>query len=687
MPFGALTLKPGVDVESTPTALRAGYSTSNLIRFRSGFFEKLGGWVQYFGLAIPGIPRALWAWLDLNGVSRLAIGTTTKLNVITSGVLLDITPQTKITNFAPKFTTTMGSPVVTVDDSNIANVTTLDTIEFLTPVTVDTIILSGSYPIDLVTGTTTYRITAASNGAAGVTNGGAVPTFTTTNGSSTVTVTFADHGLSVGGSVVFPIPTTVGGIVITAGTYTALSVPTTATFTISASQAASSGATVAMNSGSAELKYYIAIGPSSVTGTGWGILGWGVVPWGGTGANPSGQTGTPITTTDWTLDNWNATLMACPANSGVYAWTPGTGLQQAQLVSGAPIYNSGIFVAAPRLALVAYGSTVTKDIGVSQDPLVYKISDINDYNFWQTNVVNPTTGATSQAFESRLPTGSAIRAGLAAPNQVLLWTDLDLWAINFVGLPSIWTQTKIGANCGCVSRHALAQMAGVIYWMGPKNFYAMAGGAPTVIPCTVWDKIFQDLDTSNIDKCWVETITGFSEVWWWFPSASGGTGQCDSYVKVNVIDGSWDYGTLSRAAGIDQSILGNPIMASPQGVIYTHESSYNDNGQPLVWSIETGYFYLTEGEDFVFVDQWLPDFHYGTFNGAQTATIQVTFNVIDNMGDTPRTYGPYSMDASTNKLDIRFRGRQVSISMTANDLNTFLRLGRCRFRFAISGRR
>lgn len=691
MPFAAVTLKPGVNVEPTATALRAGYSASNLGRFRSGLFEKLGGWVKFYSFALAGVPRALQAWLDINGGQWLGIGTTKALDTINGGNLYNITPQSKTTDFAPKFTTntTPGTAdQVIVDDSNIANVTTYDSIKFNTPISVGGLILSGSYPIDAILGTTTYRIIAASDATSIVTNGGAVPVFTPTSGSALISVALNSHGLSVGGSIVFPIPTTVGGLVIQ-GTYSAVSITSANAFVISATSVASNSTPVSMNSGNCELVYYIAIGPVA-SGTGYSVGTYSSGPYSGTGATSGQQTGTPITATDWTLDNWNDRLMACPAGGAIYTWQPTRGLQNAQAITGngAPVLNSGIFVAAPRLALVAFGSTVTKNIGIAQDPLVYKISDIGYYDFWSVNVVNPATGATSQAFESRLPTGSAIKAGLAAPNQLLLWTDLDLWAVNFVGVPSIWTQTKIGANCGTISRHGVAQMAGVIYWWGRNNFYAMAGGAPAVIPCTVWDFVYQNLNTAHVDKCFIETITAFSEVWFFFPSSASSDGQCDSYAKVNVIDGAWDYGSLPRSIGIDQSVVGNPIMATPTGILYSHEVGYDSDGQQLVPYFQTGEFYLSEAQDFVFCDQFYPDFRFTTFDGSSiSATVQVTFYVKDYPGDTARTYGPYSMTTDTLKLDIRFRGRMFQISMTSTDVGSWFRLGKPYFRIASSGRR
>jgi hypothetical protein len=74
---------------------------------------------------------------------------------------------------------------------------------------------------------------------------------------------------------------------------------------------------------------------------GYGVGGYGAGGYGIGVAPPSGTGGSPIAASDWTLDNWNATLMACPAGGGIYAWTPNTGFNVPQLVSGndAPAYR------------------------------------------------------------------------------------------------------------------------------------------------------------------------------------------------------------------------------------------------------------------------------------------------------------------------------------------------------------
>ena len=87
MSFGAVTLRPGVNVELTPTANEAGYSSTSLVRFQAGLAQKIGGWEKFYALPVTGIPRDLHAWQDLNETGHLAVGTTEQLAVITSGSL------------------------------------------------------------------------------------------------------------------------------------------------------------------------------------------------------------------------------------------------------------------------------------------------------------------------------------------------------------------------------------------------------------------------------------------------------------------------------------------------------------------------------------------------------------------------------------------------------------------------
>jgi hypothetical protein len=749
MPFGEVKLIPGVNVERTPTLLEAGISVSQLIRFKDSLVQKLGGWTQFYPFALPGKPRDLHAWEDLNSAAHLAVGTTTQLAVITAGQIKDITPQTLLSDFAPNITVANASTTIVITDPNISNVTTYDAVYFNTPISVGGLILSGLYPLTLSVSTHVYNITAASASAnantlvtnnttaagnatlhfasavpawvvaglsivdttasgvipantqvlsttsttvvmtnnaagAGVGNGDTiafvgVPVFTTTNASAIVSVALAAHGRSVGDTVVFPIATTVAGVTVQ-GAYTVTAVADANNFSITVTTQATSGTSGTMNSGNAEILYYINLGPPAA-GSGYGQGGYGAGGY-GTGVTNSSQTGTEIAADDWTTDNWGKLLVACPQNGGIYVYDPQGGFLNASLVTTAPPFNGGIFVSNSQQILIAWGSTTAENIGVIQDPMLVKWSNLGDYTNW-------TVLTTDQAGSFRIPIGSMIKGGMAVANANLIWTDLDLWQMNYMGYPLVYGFNKIGAGAGLVSSHAAQQLRGNVYWMGPSNFYAFTGSGVAVLPCSVWDFVFQNLNTTYQSNVRVLPNTPFNEAGWAFPSSASSNGECDSYVKMNITEpgAPWDYGSLARSAGIDQSVLGNPIEATPTGVIYQHETSNDAAGQPLASSFTTGYFYIAEGQDYAYVDQILPDMKWATFGASGSAQVQFTFNVTNYPGDTPTSYGPYTVTQATEYISVRFRGRQMSVTVASSDMGSFWRLGKVRYRYAAAGRR
>jgi hypothetical protein len=543
------------------------------------------------------------------------------------------------------------------------------------------IILSGLYPIEVITGVTKYKIRAAIPATANVANGGAVPVFTTLVNSAVVTVTLNNHGLAVGDSIVFPIPTTGNGVTIS-GLYAAATVPSANTITIQTNVQATGTGSFSMNGGSTQLVYYISLGPAA-GGTGYGIGGYGLGGY-GTGAVPTVQQGNPIASTDWTSDNWGQLWVGCTKNGGLYYWDPTGGFTNASLISTGPPFNTGMFVSTSAQIMVAYGSSVTETIGVIQDPLLVQWSDSGNFFDW-------TPSDTNLARNFRIPIGSKIMSGLAVSNQNLIWTDLDLWIMNFIGFPNVYGFNKIGAGAGACSLHSVQQLRGGVYWMGSSNFYRYAGNGVEVIPCPIWDAVFQNIRADFIQNVRAMPNTGFNEVGWFYPSAASVDGECDSWVMMNISEQGQPWamgltGAMPRSAWIDQSVLGPPISASSGGVIYQQETGTDAAGQPMSWSYTTGYFRLAEGEDYVFVDRFIPDFKFGLFSGSSGAQIQMTFNVTNTPGGAVRSYGPYNVTQHTEFVSTRFRGGLVSITFSGHDIGSFSRLGYVRYRFAPMGR-
>lgn len=767
MPIASIRLRPGADTELTPTYDQAAYDEVESGRFRAGVFEKLGGWTKFYPLVINGNPRALHAWQDLNQNKHLGAATTTVLNVITEGVLRDITPKEVLSENDPIIESTISDATIEITDDNISNVTDYDSVEFLTPISIGNIILSGVYPIATRTGTTSYTIEARANatatrasasitgitqanpavvtysgddnwangdlvyiyGVAGMTevngnlyeidnvdtgantfelsginstgfgmytSGGtaspaAVPEFQTTTDSSIVTVRLQSHAQAVGNTVVFPEATTVGGLTIQ-GKYTVLSVTSVDLFTIAATQAASSTAATMMNAGEMSLRYYITLTPG-VAGVGYGLGPYGEGAYGIGEAGGTDQNGTKIVATNYALDNWGELLIANIENEGIYYWGPTEGLSNAKLIENAPTKSRGMFVSQAAQQIISYGSSINAwdpvsqasgiaGIGVYQDPLLVKWCDIGDFTVWSADSIN-------QAREFRIPNGSECIGGCAPKNRNLVWTDLELYAFTYTNLPDVYSPNKVGENCGLIGKHAFARYGDAVYWMGLRNFFVYAGAGVQTIPCSVWSYVFQDLDEINQHLCVGGSNGDSTEVWFFFPSISGGNGYPDKYVKYNIVEGVWDKGIVpQRSAWIDRSVLGNPIAFGPTGIIYSHEDGYNDDEDPLLPSFRTSWFSISESQQFVTIDQIIPDFKWGLEGGSQNAQISLTVYSVETPGETPRMNGPYlvTQESQYVTLDPPIRDKLFALEVSSSDTDSFWRTGLIRFRYAPDGR-
>ena len=678
MPWGAVELRPGVDVMKTLSANQAGVSQSQLIRYKEGMIQSYGGWTPL--CVVGSTVRDLHAWQGI-GVSHphLGIGATQSLSVYHSDdhSVQTITPQTTTTNPSPNFSITASSNIVTVVDAN-ANASVFNTVYFNTPVALGGILLNGAYPIISVLSTGSYTIKASANSTSSVTSSGILPIFATSSGTATVTVTLPNNNFqSIPGLFQqFIAPTTVGSSqpLVVAGKYQIASVIDSTNFTINAVTQASTTATATMNGGNAQLVYYVTLGPGQ-TGTGFGAGGFGSGGF-GTGTASAGTPGTPITTTDWTLDNWGEILLSCPQDGAIYAWATDFGYQNAQVINQAPFFNGGMFVAMPQQILVAWRSIQATGV---QDPLIIRWSNQGDYTNWTVN--NQTT-----AGSFHIPTGSQIVGGIQGPQFAIISTDIDVWNMTYVGGTVIFNFTRMGSGCGWIGSHACGILSGNPFWMANNNFFTLGASGVTPLPCSVWDQVFQNLSTAYQSKVRVAVNSAFNEIAWFYPSAAS-MGENDSYVKVHIEGNEyeWDYGSLIRTAWTDVSILGMPLGADNNGQIWQHESGTSITGAGLP-SFQTGWWSITEGEDIPFIDLIIPDFIWGLRSGPSDASINITFFAVDYPGDTPTTYGPYNVTQATEYINVRIRKRLMSAFIQSAN-SEFFRLGRIRFRFATSGRR
>jgi len=723
-------------------------------RTLGGLVQKLGGWTKFYAGQIGSTVRCLWAWEDTNANSYLAVGadglapivvtgasgngttatltftgpfvftvnsailvgsinpngyngtyvvtaatstsvsyanaTTTayvsggtitgagnSLGVIVSGGSQDITPEQITANEAVNFSTTSGSTAVVIVDT-ASNTNDYYAVDIQTQVSVGGIVLFGQYQVSNPTlNANQYTIYAATAATSTVANGGAVPSFTTANGVNSVSVTLNNHGYLAGDTFTALVATTVGGVTIY-GNYAVISVTSGNVFVIAASNSATSSTSGSMNGGQVHFVYRNGVG-TYPPGAGYGEAGYGFYGYGG--IVPTSYRGVPINATDWTLDNWGQILIANPLGGPIYSWDPTTGTAVANVIVAAPTVNQGMFVAMPQRQIIAWGSTFT---GIS-DPLLVRWCDVNNYDDW-------TASLTNQAGSYRIPKGSRLVQCIQGPQQGLLWTDLGIWAMQYVGPPYVYQFNELGTGCGLIGRKAAGSMNGVVYWMGQSQFYRLAGNGVEPIRCPIWDVVFQDLDTTNLDRIRIAPNSRFGEITWYFPTYGNG-GENEGYVKYNINLDQWDYGSnsaanpyVSRSAWINESVLGPPIGAGLNQYLYQHETSKDADGVAMNSYFQTGYFALTEADVKSFIDQVWPDMKWGYFDGTQGANVLLTFYITDYPGTAPVAYGPYTLTQATTFITPRFRGRLVAIRIESNDIGSFWRLGNIRYRIQQDGK-
>ena len=164
MPYAKYIFKPGIDREGTDYSNEGGWYDANLVRFRKGRPEKIGGWAKNTLNTFLSTCRALHAWVNLELTKYLGLGTTWKYYVLQGNVFNDITPLRVTTSAGDvTFSATNGDATITVTDASHGAVVN-DFVTFSGAATLGGLItaevLNQEYQIATVTNTNVYTIEA-----------------------------------------------------------------------------------------------------------------------------------------------------------------------------------------------------------------------------------------------------------------------------------------------------------------------------------------------------------------------------------------------------------------------------------------------------------------------------------------------------------------------------------------------
>lgn len=173
MTLGVLQFRPGLFEDLTDYAAEGGWIRSNLVRFRDGLPEPVGGWTRFIDDPLRGVARAMHAWTDLQGNRLLAIGTTHKLYVLYGSRAYDITPYRSAGTLSGAFATTSGSSVVTVTHA-AHGVQVGDELHYSGASAVGGITISGSYSATGIVDADAYTISHSATATSTAIGGGTV---------------------------------------------------------------------------------------------------------------------------------------------------------------------------------------------------------------------------------------------------------------------------------------------------------------------------------------------------------------------------------------------------------------------------------------------------------------------------------------------------------------------------------
>ena len=118
MPYSKYNFRPGINREGTDYSNEGGWYDANLVRFRQGRPEKIGGWTKDNVNTYLGTARALHSWVDLESTRYLGLGTTLKYYVNEGNSYYDVTPIRATTSAGDvTFSASDGDATITVADT------------------------------------------------------------------------------------------------------------------------------------------------------------------------------------------------------------------------------------------------------------------------------------------------------------------------------------------------------------------------------------------------------------------------------------------------------------------------------------------------------------------------------------------------------------------------------------------
>ena len=717
MPLSKLKFKPGINRDRTNLAQMGGWYDGNLIRFRDGYPEKLGGWqaatiTRYVGEAVK-----LYVYALTTGAEVAGLATTKKVYIRVGTTLFDITPL-RVTY------TTATTP--STDNCFTTNTTTGTAGQVLVTLaghgaqTGDFVTFSGAATTRGITAAQlnlNFEVTVINNNTFTIQTAGTATSAGTGGGTSIVAAFEVDIGAD----------SSIGGYGWGAGTWgrgtwdSGTTTPVIFNVRLVFMDNFNNDLIFNFNNGGpiyywtynagfsnravllSSLPGSIAV-PAATEKTLFApsghLLALGASAYSEVGT--AGPTISGITSTGTTATVTTATAHGRAVNDYVFLFgqitTAYSGTYQIITVPSATTFTYTLLAATTSPAATAGSYQSISYSGGAFDPMLIRFADVNADIGPKPEVWNPQL-ANSAGFLF-VKEGSRIITGANVRQETLIWTDTSLSTLQFLGTAEVFGLQLLSSDTNIMGANAYADVNNNVYWMGTDNFFVYDGRV-NVLKCPLTRYVFEDINRAQSQLIYGGTNKEFNEVIWFY--CSGGavpSPTIDRYVVYNYRDDIWYYGQLNRTTWIDAGISQFPLATSG-GYIYTHENGPN-NGQPLGASplamssfIDSAFMDIADGEFFMLTKRVIPDVDFTAsetsnpvtgatlvpavdmavavtkFPGAATSTTDVAGTTLSRNIVTATS----TIDQYTDQVFIRARGRQMSFKISSNTLGTQWQLG------------
>ena len=724
MPLSKLKFRPGINRDKTDLAQMGGWYDGNMIRFREGFPEKIGGWEAATFTPYVGEAVKLFVYAIDTGAAIAGLATTKKIYIRAGTTLYDITPirATFTTSTTPStdncFTTntttgTEGQVLVTLAGHGA---TTGDFVTFSGAAAVGGITapqLNLEFEVTVINGST-FTIQTAGTATSAATGGGTGITaaFQINIGADS---SIAGYGWGAGtwsrgtwgGASVLPAIVDVrlvfmdnfnNDLIFNLNNQGAIYYWTyNASFNNRAVLLSSLSGSIAVPAENEKILF----APSGH------LLSLGCSEYSET--STAGITISSITSTGTTATVTTASAHGLATNDYVYLFgqttTTYSGTYQITVASATTFTYTLVAATTSPASVAGSYQSINYSVG-SFDPMLIRFADVNadigpKPEVWKPELAN-SAGFLFVKEGSKIVTGANVR------QETLIWTDTSLSSLQFLGTAEVFGLQEISNRVNIMSPNAAISVNNNVYWMGYDKFYIYDGRVNT-LPCTLKQYVFEDINRSISQITFAGTIQEFNEVIWFY--ASGNSNEINRYVIFNYLENIWYYGQLERHAWLGVGTNRYPL-ATYNGYLYEHENGKDDgqpggqSPQPITSYIHSSDMAVEDGEQFVLTKRVIPDVNFVSSETSNPVTgdnltpeVEVTIGVRNFPGSTNSTSDvagntltrdvitAATINQYTNQVYIRARGRQMNVKVESNTLGTQWQLGGIRVDFKPDGRR